>query len=641
MTEFQDKVGFIWGIAELLRGDYKQSEYGKVILPLTVLRRMDCVLEPTKNKVIEEYDKLKKSKLKNISPVIKNITKESFYNTSKYTFKKLLDEPDKIAENLINLINGFSENAREVIDCFDFTAQIKKLDDSNLLYQVIKRFVEIDLHPKKVSNLEMGYIFEELIRRFSEQSNETAGEHFTPREVIRLMVNILFLEDRDILVKKGVVRTMYDPACGTGGMLSVAQDYLKELNESARLEVFGQEINEESYAVCKSDMMIKGQNADNIKLGNSFTKDGLSDHQFDYMLSNPPFGVDWKKIEDEIKIEHQQKGFSGRFGAGLPRISDGSLLFLQHMISKNKTDENGTRIALVLNGSPLFTGSADSGESNIRKWIIDNDWLEAVIGLPDQLFYNTGISTFIWVLTTKKTKKRKNKIQLINATSFFTKMRKGLGSKKNEITESFISEITREYGSFENTQHSLIIDNADFGYQQITIERPLKLKYKITKENISEVSFPKNLKQYEDQLKKVFKANLNKEYKTVKEMLKALSLDNGTIKNIDQFLIKNFGIVSEDGDIALDKDGKPIANPTLRDTEEIPLSIKVHDYLHKEIQPFWKDAWIDETKTKIGYEIPFSRFFYKFKPLPTVDELKTNLKTLNSEFSNVLESILK
>jgi type I restriction enzyme M protein len=407
LNNFKERANFIWSIADLLRGDYKQSEYGRVILPLTVLRRLDCVLEPTKQTVLEYLPQTKGLSPEAAETVLKKKAKLSFYNKSKFDFKKLIADPSDIAANLRNYINGFSKNARNILEHFNFDDHIERLDKANLLYLIVKRFAEVDLHPETVPNIEMGYIFEELIRKFADLSNETAGEHFTPREVIRLMVNIIFLNDKAILTKKGIVKTLYDPACGTGGMLSIAEEYLRELNPDADLRVFGQELNPESYAICNSDMLIKGQNPDQIKFGNSFTQDGFKDDKFDYMLSNPPFGVEWKKIEDEIVKEHETLGFSGRFGAGLPRISDGSFLFLQHMISKMRPENGGARLGIVFNGSPLFSGGAGSGESEIRKWIIEHDMLEAIIALPDQLFYNTGISTYIWIVTNCKEKERK------------------------------------------------------------------------------------------------------------------------------------------------------------------------------------------------------------------------------------------
>ncbi|MDA8063263.1 MAG: class I SAM-dependent DNA methyltransferase, partial [Actinomycetota bacterium] len=410
-TRINNHAAFIWSVADLLRGDYKQSEYGKVILPLTVLRRLDCVLEPTKAAVLARAAKLA-GQVDNVEPVLCAVAGQRFYNTSPLDFPRLLDDPAQVAGNLRAYIAGFSSGAREVLDKFDFDTQITRLARADLLYLVLSRFCEIDLHPDAVSNIEMGYLYEELVRRFSELSNETAGEHFTPREVIRLMVNLLFATDDDVLTDAGVIKTLYDPACGTGGMLSVAEDHLRSLNPSARLEVFGQELNDETYAICRSDMMLKGQDASHIVAGNSFSDDGHKGATFDYMLANPPFGVEWKKVEETVRAEHETRGFAGRFGAGLPRINDGSFLFLQHMLSKMKpAEEGGSRLAVVFNGSPLFSGAAGSGESEIRRWIIENDWLEAIVALPDQLFYNTGISTYFWVLTNRKRPERQGKVQ--------------------------------------------------------------------------------------------------------------------------------------------------------------------------------------------------------------------------------------
>ena len=465
-------AAFIWSVADLLRGDYKQSEYGRVILPLTVLRRLDCVLEPTKQAVLDRAEQLE-GKVENIEPVLQRTAGEQFYNTSRYDFRRLLDAPDDLADNLRHYTASFSEGARDVLDKFDFEAQITRLDRSDLLYLVVSKFAEIDLHPNVVSNLEMGYLYEELIRRFSELSNETAGEHFTPREVIRLMVNLLFAEDEELLTKPGIVKTMLDPACGTGGMLSVAEDHLRQLNPHARLEVYGQELNAETYAVCRSDMMLKGQDATNIVYGNSFSEDGHQAGSFDYLIANPPFGVEWKKVADAVRDEHENLGFAGRFGAGLPRINDGSFLFLQHMISKMKpADQGGSRLAIVFNGSPLFTGAAGSGESEIRRWIIENDWLDAVVALPDQLFYNTGISTYFWIVTNRKTPERRGKVQLVDARELFEKTRKSLGEKRKQISDAQIDEITRLYHDFTESDRVKILPNESFGFLRITVERP-------------------------------------------------------------------------------------------------------------------------------------------------------------------------
>jgi type I restriction enzyme M protein len=660
---FQENAKLIWDIAELLRGDYKQSDYGKVILPLTVLRRLDCVLDVTKEKVLEQLPKLQSMNVQNLEPIINRITGETFHNISKYDFAKLKADHDQIPANLINYINGFSSNAREIIDYFKFTDQIEHLDEANLLYLVIDRFANIDLHPDRVSNLEMGYLFEELIRRFSEQSNETAGEHFTPREVIRLMVNILFNEDSEVLSRRGMVRTLYDPACGTGGMLSIAQEYLKELNPDARLEVFGQELNPESYAICKSDMLVKGQNPSNIKFGNSFTKDGLENEKFDYMLSNPPFGVDWKKVQDGIQKEHDTMGYAGRFGAGLPRVNDGSFLFIQHMISKMKSD--GSRLAIVFNGSPLFTGAAESGESNIRRWIIENDWLESVIALPDQLFYNTGISTYIWIVTNRKSTQRKGKIQLINGVGFSEKMRKSLGNKRNQVMENQIEDITRIYGEFKEGEFCKIFDNADFGYHRITVERPLRLNFQVSGERIQQLlqetaftALAKSKKKGDAGQQEIAEGKKQQE-----QILKVLSSMDASLlhKNRVEFsqllkkLIKAAGMTlpaplfkavlsaiserDETADICIDAKGNPEPDTELRDYENVPLKEDIQTYFEREVLPHVSDAWIDHSRTKIGYEIPFTRYFYEYQPLRPLEEIDLEIQTLETEILELLKGV--
>ena len=472
-SNFSEKAAFLWSVADLLRGDYKQADYGKVILPFTVLRRLDCVLEPTKDQVLKEYQSRKTSGINDLSPFLLKASGQKFYSISRFTFPRLLDDPQHIRQNLESYLGDFSENARDVFERFHFAEQISSLDSKNLLFMIVQKFSTIDLHPDKVPNEEMGLIFEELIRKFAEASNETAGEHFTPREVIRLMVNILFVADDAALSKSGVVRSLYDPAAGTGGMLSVAEDYLREHNPDMHLTVFGQELNDESYSICKADMMIKGQDPNRIASGNSFSQDAFPQESFDYMLSNPPFGVDWKKIQDFIRNEHERKGYGGRFGPGLPRVSDGSLLFLLHLLSKMRpSDEGGSRIGIVLNGSPLFTGDAGSGESEIRRWILEKDWLEAIIAMPTELFYNTGIATYVWILSNRKSQERKNKVQLINAVDLYAKMRKSLGNKRNFLTDENIREITRVYGEFEHKGISKIFDTQDFGFRKITVDRP-------------------------------------------------------------------------------------------------------------------------------------------------------------------------
>ena len=667
MTEnFKERANFIWSIADLLRGDYKQSEYGKVILPLTVLRRLDCVLEPTKQNVLAFLPETKKLSPEAAEVVLKRKAKLSFFNKSRYDFQKLLADPNDIASNLRNYINGFSKNARSILDNFNFDENIKRLDKSDLLYMVVKRFAEVDLHPDKISNIGMGYVFEELIRKFADLSNETAGEHFTPREVIRLMVNLLFLNDKGVLTKKGIVKTLYDPACGTGGMLSVAEEYLRELNPDADLRVFGQELNPESYAICNSDMLIKGQNTDHIKFGNSFTQDGLRGERFDYMLSNPPFGVEWKKIEDEIVKEYEKMGFSGRFGAGLPRISDGAFLFLQHMVSKMRPENGGARLGIIFNGSPLFSGGAGSGESEIRKWIIENDMLEAIVALPDQLFYNTGISTYIWIVTNRKPKDRKNKIQFVNAASFFKEMARSLGNKRKEIGEEDIAKITRLYGDFKDGEYCQIFPNEYFGYTKVTVERPLRLNFQASKERIARIG-QENAFVNLGKSKKKGKAGLveiAEGEKLQKQILAMLStMDSSLYKNRDKFIKALEKVVAKTGlgikaplmnailsalserdesaDICLDKDGKPEPDTDLRDYENVPLLDSVDEYFKREVLPHVPDAWMDRSKDKVGYEINFTKEFYKYKPLRPLEDIHKDILSLEKEMEGLLAEALK
>lgn len=557
---------FIWSVADLLRGDYKQSEYGKVILPFTVLRRLDCVLEPTKDAVLTEKATREKAGL-NPEPFLLKKSGQFFYNTSPLDLKKLMGDQDHIGENLRAYMQAFSPEVRDIFESFEFHTQIDKLAKSGLLYMVTEKFATIDLHPDVVSNAEMGAVFEELIRKFAELSNETTGEHFTPREVIRLMVNLLFIEDDQALTKPGVVRSLYDPTAGTGGMLSVAEEHLASLNPEARLVMYGQELNPESYAICKADMLIKGQDIGNIILGNTLSADGLQGKNFDYSLSNPPFGVEWKKIEKEIRKEAEQQGFNGRFGPGLPRVSDGSLLFLLHLIAKMRpTVDGGSRFGIVLNGSPLFTGGAGGGESEIRRYVLENDLVEAIIALPTDMFYNTGISTYVWIVSNRKPKARKGKLQLIDASSFWQKMRKSLGSKRKELSPAHIDDITRLFGNFEELTRdgvpiSRIFKNEDFGYHTITVERPER---------------------------------------------------------------------DTDGKVVLGTKGKgkgkPMPDSSLRDTENVPLSDDIASYFKREVLPHAADAWIDADKTKVGYEIPFNRHFYVFEPPRPLAAIDADLK---------------
>ena len=493
MTQ-QDLIAFIWAIANKLRGPYRPPQYRRVMIPMTVLRRLDCVLEPTKEAVLDRHSALKKRKLddETIEKTLRHEFGLPFFNTSRFTFAKLLGAPDELAPNLVAFIKGFSRQARDILDRFEFEQEIQKLDDANALFEVFKAFASVDLHPDKVPNTAMGYVFEDLVRRFNEQANEEAGDHFTPREVIRLMVHLLFAPDDATLTRPNLVRTLYDPCCGTGGMLTVAEEYAHREGRAPglKLYVYGQEYNKESHAICGSDLMIKGDRPDRIAFGDTLgdgkSKDGFADERFHYMLANPPFGVEWKRQADVVEKEHKSLGFKGRFGAGLPRINDGSLLFLMHMMSKMRTpEEEGSRIGIVFNGSPLFTGDAGSGESEIRRWIIENDRLEAIVGLPDQMFYNTGILTYVWIVTNRKPAPRRGKVQLIDAGGLKQKMRKSLGDKRNEMSEAHIDEVTRLYAAFTEGERVRVFDNREFGYLKLTVERPLRLNFQASAERIA------------------------------------------------------------------------------------------------------------------------------------------------------------
>lgn len=570
-SNVNEKAALIWAIADKLTGVYKPHEYGEVILPLTVIRRFDCILSDTKDAVLEKYEQVKNLPMKDV--LLRSATGgKAFYNTSKYTFERLIDDPDNIEENFRDYLNGFSENVQDIIEKFKFDGHITTMANKGILYIVIKEFTspKANLHPDVISNLEMGYIFEEIIRRFSESHNEDAGQHYTPREVIRLMVNILFHDDNDILSGNNVAKTIYDPACGTGGMLSVSEEYLHELNAATELLAFGQELNDQTFAICKADMLIKGNDANFIKDGNTLSDDQFEGQKFDYIISNPPFGREWKNEKTKVEAE-AKRGFAGRFGAGLPSTSDGQMLFLLTAISKMKEpSDGGSRIAIIHNGSPLFTGDAGRGPSEIRRYILENDLLEAIIALPNDIFYNTGISTYIWVLSNKKAgTKREGKVQLINANGLFEKRRKALGNKKNDIPENAIEEITRVYGEFIENEISKIYDNDEFGYTKITVERPL---------------------------------------------------------------------LDEDGNPILKKN-KPQADSSLRDTENVPLKEDIDEYFKREVLPFVPDAWVDTKKSKIGYEIPFTRYFYKYEIPKPSEEIMAVIMGLETELSGSLEEV--
>jgi type I restriction enzyme M protein len=646
---FTDKVSFIWSVADLLRGPYKPAQYGRVILPLTVLRRLDCVLEPTKADVLAKVESLKGGQLANVEPVLNHVAKQAFHNTSRLDFPKLIDDPNRIAANLAFYISSFSRRAREIIEYFGFEAEIEKLDKADRLYLVVKKFADIDLHPDVVSNVEMGYVFEELVRKFSEAANETAGDHFTPREVIRLMVNLLFEPDTEALTKPGIVRTLCDPACGTGGMLSVAEDYLRELNPQARLECYGQEYNPESYAICGSDLMMKGQNLENIKFGDSFTADGHAGARFDYLLANPPFGVEWKPEERFIRDEAESLGYDGRFGAGLPRINDGSFLFLQHMISKMKPE--GSRVAMVSNGSPLFTGDAGSGESNIRRWIIENDWLEAIVALPDQLFYNTGISTYFWIVTNRKRPERRGKVQLIDASSLSQKMRKSLGNKRNELSNEHIDEATRIYGEFAEGEHCKIFANEDFGYRKITVERPLRLNFQASAERIERLKEQNSFQNRMDQdevaaMLATMPSELTQERPAFEAALKSAARAAGLKLEapLKKAVLAALSERDETAPVCLDAKGAPEPDPELRDTENVPLGEDVDEYMAREVLAYVPDAWVSEAVRdpqddglgKVGYEINFNRYFYVYVPPRPLADIEADIRELGMQIIGML-----
>jgi type I restriction enzyme M protein len=711
-------ASFIWSICNLLRGPYKRNEYRKVILPLTVLRRFDCILEPTKAAVLKEHSAIKAKGENIIRNRLSQITKVPFYNLSKFTFatpKKgsgfngLLDDPNNLAPALNSYINGFSPNVRAIMEKFKLGEQIAFMAEKDLLYLVVQKFAAIDLSPERVDNVQMGYVFEELIRIGAEQSNEEAGEHFTPREVIKLMVNLLLAPEKD-LARSHVVKTIYDPACGTGGMLSVAENYIRKLNADAQPKLFGQDWNDEAWAVCKSDMLIKGEDADNIILGDTFTRDGFDrtgegkKWTFDYMLANPPFGVEWKQQQKYIENEKDTLGFSGRFGAGTPRVNDGALLFLQHMIAKTRAPKDGgSRLAIVFNGSPLFTGDAGGGESEIRRWIIENDWLEAIVALPEQLFYNTGISTYLWVLTNRKDSdaggavSRKGKVQLIDARPFWVQMEKSLGNKRRRIGDpedkekdpDHIADLTKIFGGFKDGETrtfteedsithqpvkkkrvvSKVFDNEDFGYYKITVDRPLRLNFQASPERIALIEENTTFKNLAGSKKKDAAARQKeiavgkKRQQQIRDLLAALAKASGgkPIKDRKKFLIalrdcdRKLGVRlaapeikavlaalgerDESAEICRNAKGEAEPDTDLRDTETVPLKESIQEYFKREVLPHVPDAWIDETKTKIGYEIPLNRHFYRYEPPRPLEVIEQDIKDLEKDILEMLKEV--
>ncbi len=655
---FQDKVSLIWSVADILRGDFKPHEYGQTILPFVVLRRLECALEKTKDKVITKSKSLE-GKINDLETILNKESGHNFYNTSPLSLTKILQDPDKVASNLNAYIRAFSPSASEVLDKYGFPDKIKKLEEQGLLYQIIGKFADLDLSEETVSNEAMGYVFEELLRKFSEMSNETAGEHYTPREVIRLMVNLLFIEDSKALAGQKPIRSIYDPACGTGGMLSIAEEYLHDLNPNIKLNVFGQELNPETWAIARSDLMIKGQDPTRITLGNSLTnEDGHSGKQFDYCISNPPYGVDWKKYQEPIEKEHKTKGFHGRYGAGLPRVSDGSFLFIQHMISKMKpvSDkaetkdiiEGGSRIAIILSGSPLFSGQAGSGESEIRRWIIENDLLEGIVAMPDQMFYNTGIGTYIWIISNRKEMKSKGLVRLIDAREFGTKMRKSLGDKRKELTPDAIEQITNLYSnaSLSSSEKRVkVMKNEEFGFARLTIERPLRRIWRVD-EDI--------LKSTPAALRAKLEALTGKTFKSEEEAEKAV-ISAGLEGKDAKAAMKAIATTDSTANPALGKKGVFEADSELRDYDNVSLCTGfiqmneserhkaieelAEEYLLKEITPYVSDAWVDHSKTKIGYEIPFIRQFYTYVPPRSVDEIRNEIQNLETGIKDLMKDL--
>jgi type I restriction enzyme M protein len=702
MATHHELSNFIWQIADLLRGPYRPPQYERVMLPMTVLRRFDCVLAPTKEKVLREHEKRKGGKLNDdaLDKFLNRAAGQRFHNHSPLTFEKLKGDPDHIDKHLTSYINGFSANVRQIFDYFEFTNEIEKMREANILYLVVSKFCDADLHPDNLDNLEMGLLFENLIRRFNELANETAGDHFTPREVIRLMVNLLFINDDKLLATPGTVRKLLDPTCGTGGMLAESQNYLREHHPDAKLYVYGQDYNKRAFAVAASDMLIKevdhNGTVENIRFGDTFTDDQFPGETFDYFLTNPPFGVDWKKQAADIEKEHDKLGHSGRFGAGLPRVNDGALLFLQHMVSKfepvqPEQHKHGSRLAIVFNGSPLFTGGAGSGESDIRKWIIENDWLEAVVALPEQMFYNTGIGTYIWIVANRKEKRRKGKIQLVDAREFYVPMRRSLGDKRRKIGEGKdgepdqIADIVRLFGRFEGNERSKIFDNEDFGYTRVTVERPLRLRLELNADEETKwlnaveeahqkdkerMAAPAELKAWFAEILAEFGRKAWMDWNVIADRigphLKRLGgLGKDAEREFRRFFVltdpKAQPIISKSEPLkkgetvseadrfsgwfeVKDAEGnrarlRYVVDGELRDFENVPLKQDVDDYFRREVLPHVSDAWMDRSKDKVGYEINFNRHFYRYTPPRPLEAIDADLKTAEEEIFRLLKEV--
>jgi len=647
-------AAFIWAVADLLRGDFKQSQYGRVILPFTLLRRLECVLEPSRDKMLKEAAKSEKMPEAAREKILLKAAGLTFYNTSPLRLDTL--SASQTLDDIESYVLGFSPDAREVFEQFKFSDFCQQLDTANLLLLVVQKFAAFDLSPERIDNHDMGLAFEELIRRFAESSNETAGEHFTPRDVVRLTTALVFTDDDEALTTAGKVRTIYDPTAGTGGFLSSGMEYVHEMNPDARIVPFGQELNPESYAICKADMLIKGQDVRNIRLGNTLSEDHLAGERFDYMLSNPPFGVDWKKVEKQIRDEQKIKGYEGRFGPGLPRVSDGSLLFLMHLISKMRSPKDGgSRIGIILNGSPLFTGGAGSGESEIRRHVLESDLLEAVVALPTDMFYNTGIATYIWLLNNDKPKERKGKMQLINGVELHGKMRKSLGSKRKEMKEQHAAEIIRLHGAFKETKISKIFDTTAFGFRRITVERPLQLTFHPgdpERREAMQADKPWTKWKEEDReaaLKALdalaTKAERIPSRADFLDQLKAAGFKATAAQG--KFLAKHLAEHDPDAAVCTNKKGAPEADSALRDFENIPLKDDVQTYFEREVLPHVPDAWIDGGKADekdglpgiVGYEIPFTRHFYEYVPPRPLEEIDAELEAVSSEIVQLLQEL--
>lgn len=675
MNNHSEIASFLWSVADLIRDTFKRGKYQDVILPLTVLRRLDCVLAPTKPNVLETQAKLK-GKLENLAPQLTRASGYAFYNTSRYDFETLLGDAPNLASNLRAYIQGFSDNMREVLEKFDFDNTISKLDEAGLLFLVLERFKNVDLHPDVVSNHTMGTIFEELIRKFNEALNENPGEHFTPREVVHLMVSLLLAPDAEALSQSHIIRTIYDPCCGSGGMLTIAKEHILDRNPQADVHLFGQEINPETFAICKSDLYMKsadGRDAENIVFGSTLSNDIHASRRFDYLLSNPPYGKDWKRDKEAIEAE-AERGYAGRFGAGTPRISDGQLLFLQHMLGRMQApQEGGSRVAIVMNGSPLFTGDAGSGESEIRRWILENDWLEALIALPEQLFYNTGISTYVWVLSNHKQRRRKSKVQLIDVTSFWVPMRKSLGDKRRQISPQQIQDITTLFTAFKEGAHCKIFLTTDFGFRKITVERPLRLNFQASPERIEQLKEQKAFQDLASSKKKNAEAKAQEEALGRREQAKVLelvrSLPDTFFKDREAFHNVLVGAIresplqvsvplqkailaalserDENAEICRDKEGYPEPDAELRDTENVPLGEDIDAYFEREVKPHVPDAWIntairdhkDSEVGKVGYEINFNRYFYKYQPPRPLEEIEADILVLEQEIMGMLREV--